>query len=104
MAGLTSAATSLATGGLACIVGVGAVVLAFPDLAAYDGGLPAAPLGTSGAHAGSRVAPSAKLGAMTRRAWLAFAAMSLIWGVPYLFIKIAVRGGVTPPALAWGGA
>jgi len=38
---------------------------------------------------------------MTRRAWLAFAAMSLIWGVPYLFIKIAVRGGVTPPALAW---
>ena len=39
---------------------------------------------------------------MTRRAWLAFAAMSLIWGVPYLFIKIAVRGGVTPPALAWG--
>ena len=45
VAGLTSAVTSLATGGLACIVGVGAVVLAFPDLAAYDGGLPAAPLG-----------------------------------------------------------
>ena len=38
---------------------------------------------------------------MTRRAWLAFAAMSLIWGVPYLFIKIAVDGGVTPPELAW---
>ncbi len=38
---------------------------------------------------------------MTRKAWLAFAAMSLIWGVPYLFIKIAVDGGVTPLMLAW---
>jgi drug/metabolite transporter (DMT)-like permease len=38
---------------------------------------------------------------MSRRAWLAFAAMSLIWGVPYLFIKIAVRGGVPPGTLAW---
>ena len=39
---------------------------------------------------------------MTRRAWVAFAASSLIWGVPYLFIKIAVDHGVTPPVLAWG--
>ncbi|HTU84473.1 MAG TPA: DMT family transporter [Solirubrobacteraceae bacterium] len=39
---------------------------------------------------------------MTRRAWLAFAASSLIWGVPYLFIKIAVDHGVTAPDLAWG--
>ena len=39
---------------------------------------------------------------MTRRAWLAFAAASVIWGVPYLFIKIAVDHGVTPPVLAWG--
>src|SRR5438270_569525 len=39
---------------------------------------------------------------MTRRAWLAFAAVSLIWGIPYLFIRIAVRGGVTPFVLAWG--
>lgn len=38
---------------------------------------------------------------MTSKAWLAFAAMSLIWGVPYLFIKIAVDGGVTPFLLAW---
>jgi drug/metabolite transporter (DMT)-like permease len=38
---------------------------------------------------------------VTRRAWLAFAAMSTIWGVPYLFIRIAVRDGVTPPDLAW---
>jgi drug/metabolite transporter (DMT)-like permease len=27
---------------------------------------------------------------MTRRAWLEFAAVSLLWGVPYLFIKVAV--------------
>jgi drug/metabolite transporter (DMT)-like permease len=38
---------------------------------------------------------------MSRRAWLAFAAMSLIWGVPYLFIKIADDGGFTPALLAW---
>src|SRR4051812_9871977 len=29
-------------------------------------------------------------GAMSSRAWVAFAAMSLIWGVPYLFIRVAV--------------
>lgn len=28
---------------------------------------------------------------MTRRGWLLFAAMSLIWGVPYLLIKVAVE-------------
>jgi drug/metabolite transporter (DMT)-like permease len=39
---------------------------------------------------------------MSRRAWLAFSVASVIWGVPYLFIKIAVRDGVTPPVLAWG--
>jgi drug/metabolite transporter (DMT)-like permease len=38
---------------------------------------------------------------MSRRGWLAFAANSVIWGVPYLFIRIAVRGGMTPPVLAW---
>jgi len=39
---------------------------------------------------------------LTRRAWLAFAAASVIWGIPYLFIRIAVRDGITPPVLAWG--
>ena len=39
---------------------------------------------------------------MSRRAWLAFAAASVIWGIPYLFIKIAVGDGVPPPAVAWG--
>ncbi|MGZ4647149.1 MAG: EamA family transporter, partial [Blastococcus sp.] len=27
---------------------------------------------------------------MTRRGWLLFVAMSVIWGVPYLLIKVAV--------------
>jgi drug/metabolite transporter (DMT)-like permease len=39
---------------------------------------------------------------MSRRAWAAFAAASVIWGIPYLFIRIAVKGGVTPLVLAWG--
>ncbi len=39
---------------------------------------------------------------MTRRGWLAFAAISLIWGIPYLFIRVAVRHGFTPISLAWG--
>ena len=39
---------------------------------------------------------------MTRRAWLAFAAISLIWGMSYLFIRVAVRHGFTPVSLAWG--
>jgi drug/metabolite transporter (DMT)-like permease len=38
---------------------------------------------------------------MSRRAWFAFAAVSVIWGVPYLFIKIAVDGGMPPVVLAW---
>jgi hypothetical protein len=45
VAGLTSAATSVATGGLACIAGVGAIVLAFPELAAYDADEPQGTLG-----------------------------------------------------------
>ena len=39
---------------------------------------------------------------MSRRAWLAFAVMSVVWGVPYLLIRIAVRHGVTPGLLAFG--
>jgi drug/metabolite transporter (DMT)-like permease len=39
---------------------------------------------------------------MTRRAWVAFAAVSIIWGIPYLLIRVAVRHGVTPGFLAWG--
>ena len=35
---------------------------------------------------------------MTRRGWLLFAAMSVIWGIPYLLIKVA-DGGVSVPVL-----
>jgi drug/metabolite transporter (DMT)-like permease len=32
---------------------------------------------------------------MTRRAWLLFAAMCVIWGIPYLMIKVVVDAGVS---------
>jgi len=38
---------------------------------------------------------------MTARAWLLFTLSSLIWRVPYLFIKIAVDAGVPPAFVAW---
>jgi drug/metabolite transporter (DMT)-like permease len=37
---------------------------------------------------------------MTRRGWLLFAAMGIIWGTPYLLIKVAV-GDLTPAALVF---
>ena len=38
---------------------------------------------------------------MSPRAWAAFAAVSTLWGIPYLFIRIAVDDGVPPAFLAW---
>ena len=38
---------------------------------------------------------------MSARAWIAFAAVSVLWGIPYLFIKVAVDDGVPPVFLAW---
>ena len=38
---------------------------------------------------------------MSSRAWIAFAAVSTLWGMPYLFIKVAVDDGVSPVFLAW---
>jgi drug/metabolite transporter (DMT)-like permease len=35
------------------------------------------------------------------RGWGLFAAMSVAWGVPYLFIKIAVDDGLSPGFVAW---
>jgi hypothetical protein len=46
VAGLTSALTSVISGGVACLVGVGVITLAFPQLAAY-GRDPASSLATS---------------------------------------------------------
>ena len=37
---------------------------------------------------------------MTRRGWALFAAMAVIWGIPYLLIKIAV-GELTPASLVF---
>ena len=38
---------------------------------------------------------------MSARAWTAFAAVSTLWGIPYLFIKVAVDDGVPPAVLAF---
>jgi drug/metabolite transporter (DMT)-like permease len=37
---------------------------------------------------------------VSTRAWSAFATVSLLWGVPYLFIKVAVDDGVPPAFVA----
>jgi drug/metabolite transporter (DMT)-like permease len=38
---------------------------------------------------------------MSSRGWAAFAAMSLVWGVPYLFIKVAMDDGISPSFLSF---
>jgi drug/metabolite transporter (DMT)-like permease len=38
---------------------------------------------------------------MSSKGWAAFAAMSLIWGVPYLFIKVVVDDGISPVFLSF---
>jgi drug/metabolite transporter (DMT)-like permease len=38
---------------------------------------------------------------MSARAWTSFAAVSTLWGIPYLFIKVAVDDGVPPAFLAF---
>ncbi len=38
---------------------------------------------------------------VSARAWAAFAVVSVLWGMPYLFIKVAVDDGVPPALLAW---
>ena len=38
---------------------------------------------------------------MTPRAWLLFGCVSVVWGVPYFFIKVAVDEGVPPAFVAW---
>lgn len=37
---------------------------------------------------------------MSTRGWLAFAALGVIWGVPYFFIKLAVQD-ISPLVVAW---
>jgi drug/metabolite transporter (DMT)-like permease len=38
---------------------------------------------------------------VSTRAWVIFGAVSVLWGIPYLFIKVAVDDGVPPAFLAW---
>ena len=40
---------------------------------------------------------------MSARGWTAFAAMSVVWGLPYLFIKVAVDDGLSPGFIALVG-
>jgi drug/metabolite transporter (DMT)-like permease len=35
------------------------------------------------------------------RAWALFAGVSLLWGIPYLLIKVAMEDGMTPEFLSW---
>jgi len=37
---------------------------------------------------------------VSARGWFAFAAVSVLWGIPYFFIKVAV-GEVSPLFIAW---
>ena len=37
---------------------------------------------------------------MSRRAWVLFLLSSVVWGVAYLFIKIAVEAGLHPAFVA----
>jgi drug/metabolite transporter (DMT)-like permease len=38
---------------------------------------------------------------VSARGWALFAAVSVVWGMPYLFIKIGVDNGLTPGFVAW---
>jgi drug/metabolite transporter (DMT)-like permease len=38
---------------------------------------------------------------MSARAWVLFVAVSVVWGVPYFFIKVAVDADVSPAFVAW---
>jgi drug/metabolite transporter (DMT)-like permease len=38
---------------------------------------------------------------MSARVWATFVAVSVIWGIPYLFIKVVVDDGIPPGFLAW---
>jgi drug/metabolite transporter (DMT)-like permease len=39
---------------------------------------------------------------VSRRTWIVFAAVSVLWGFPYLLIKIAVDDGTPPLLVSWG--
>src|SRR5438309_1292183 len=57
------------------------------------------PIGQNGRREAARHPP--QVPPMTRRGWILFAAMSIIWGVPYLLIKVAV-GELSPVVVVFG--
>jgi drug/metabolite transporter (DMT)-like permease len=48
-----------------------------------------------------RVVPGGQNGAVSRRGWVLFLSMSVIWGVPYLLIKVAVED-LSPVLVVFG--
>lgn len=38
---------------------------------------------------------------MTRRGWWLFAVVAVLWGLPYLFIRVAVQAEVAPVVVVW---
>ncbi len=38
---------------------------------------------------------------MSARAWISFGIVSVLWGIPYLFIRVAIDDGVPPVLVAW---
>src|SRR5438876_67987 len=64
----------------------------------FDCRLPPTPARTSSRRRSTWTSPRAPN--VTRRGWVLFAAMAVIWGIPYLLIKIAV-GELTPVTLVF---
>src|SRR2546422_6925838 len=64
----------------------------------FDCRLPPIPARTSSRRRSTWTSPRAP--DVTRRGWVLFAAMAVIWGIPYLLIKIAV-GELTPVTLVF---
>ncbi len=54
-----------------------------------------------GAAGADRLQPPDGPGLVSARAWGGFLAVAFLWGIPYLFIRIAVDDGVPPVFLAW---
>ena len=52
-------------------------------------------------HAPRAPPPNRPDRSLSARAWTSFAVVSVLWGIPYLFISIAVDHGVSPGFLAW---
>ena len=82
----------IATGDFDLLFALTAVAAAFVAIAGLRRGARAHLVGSADASQSRRV---------SARSWALFAGMSLVWGIPYLFIKVAVDGGMPPAFIAW---